>query len=93
MCKFAYSSYEKILTDIRSYLRGIDSNNIQFLDYVKIIDEIVIDTRLFRVCLLQFFHMRHQASGIVFSEQKSILIILLRLPLFCGSSLSISLKI
>ena len=55
MCKFAYSSYEKILTDIRSYLRGIDSNNIQFLDYVKIIDEIVIDTRLFRVCYYNFF--------------------------------------
>lgn len=43
MCKFAYTSYEKILTDIQSCLRGTDFNNLQFLDYVKVIDDIVID--------------------------------------------------
>lgn len=43
MCKLAYTSYEKILTDIQSYLRGSDLNNLQFLDYVKVIDDIVID--------------------------------------------------
>ena len=43
MCKFAYTSYQKILTDIRSYLKGIEFNEQQFLDYVKTTDEIIID--------------------------------------------------
>ena len=36
MCKFAYTSdYEKILTDIRSYVRGIDlRKNIIINEYI-----------------------------------------------------------
>ena len=40
MYKFAYTTYEKILTTIRSYLRGIEYNNIQFLDYLRTIDDL-----------------------------------------------------
>ena len=43
MYKFACTSYEKILIDIRSYLRGLEFNEQQFLDYVKTIDDIIID--------------------------------------------------
>ena len=43
MCKFAYTSYEKILTDLRSFLRGLEFDNKQFLDYIKIVDDITID--------------------------------------------------
>ena len=40
MCKFAY---EKFLTDIRSFLRGIPFDDKQFLVCIKIVDEIIID--------------------------------------------------
>ena len=45
MCKFAYTSYEKILTDLRSFMRGTEFNNNEFLDYVKVLDDtcIIID--------------------------------------------------
>ena len=43
-CKFAYTSYEKILTQIRSFLRGLAYDEIIFLSYVKKLDDIVIDT-------------------------------------------------
>ena len=43
MCKFAYTSYEKILTDIRSFLRGLEFDDERILDYIKVVDEIIID--------------------------------------------------
>ena len=43
MCKFAYTSYGKILTDLRSFMRGIEYNDKEFLDYVKVLDDIIID--------------------------------------------------
>ena len=43
MSKFAYTTYEKVLTDLRSYMRGLEYNHKEFLDYVKVIDEIIID--------------------------------------------------
>ena len=43
MCKFAYTSYEKVLTDLRSFMRGLEYNNKEFLDYVKVLDDIIID--------------------------------------------------
>ena len=43
MCKFAYTSYEKVLTDLRSFMRGLEYDLKDFLDYVKVIDDIIID--------------------------------------------------
>ena len=43
MCKFAYTGYEKVLTDLRSFMRGSEFNDKEFLDYVKVIDDIIID--------------------------------------------------
>ena len=43
MCKFAYTSYAKVLIDLRSYMRGKEYNDIGFLDYVKVLDDIIID--------------------------------------------------
>ena len=43
MTRFACTSYAKILTDIRSFLRGINFDNIQFLDHVKLIHDFIID--------------------------------------------------
>jgi len=46
MCKFAYTSYEKILTEIRSFLRGLDFDDKRFLDYIKVGDEIIRDVSI-----------------------------------------------
>ena len=43
MCKFAYTTYEKVLTDLRSFMRGLNYDEKEFLDYVKVLDEIIID--------------------------------------------------
>ena len=43
MCKFAYTSYEKVLIDLRSFMRGLEYNDEEFLDYVKVLDDIIID--------------------------------------------------
>jgi len=32
MCKFAYTSYEKVLTDLRSFMRGMEYNNKEYID-------------------------------------------------------------
>ena len=43
MCRFAYTSYEKVLVQLKSYLRGIQYNESNFLSDLKILDDIVID--------------------------------------------------
>ena len=43
MCKFAYTTYAKVLTLLRSFMRGQEYNDKEFLDYVKVIDDIIID--------------------------------------------------
>ena len=43
LCKFAYVSYEKILVQLRSFLRGLPYNNNLFLSDIKVLDDIVID--------------------------------------------------
>ena len=43
MCKFAYTSYEKVLTELRSFMRRQEYNNKEFLDYAKVLDDIIID--------------------------------------------------
>ena len=43
-CKFAYTSYEKVLTQIRSSMRGIPSDEKIFLSEVRFLDDMVTDT-------------------------------------------------
>ena len=43
MSKFAYTSYEKVLTHLRSFMRGLEYNDKEFLDFIKILDDIIID--------------------------------------------------
>ena len=43
MSKFAYTSYSKVLTDLRSFMRGLKYDEKEFLDYVKVLDELIID--------------------------------------------------
>ena len=42
-CRFAYTSYEKVLVQIKSFLRGLSYNEDMFLSDLKILDNIVID--------------------------------------------------
>ena len=43
MCKFAYTSYDKVLTNLRSFMRGLEYDDKEFLDYMKVLDDIIID--------------------------------------------------
>ena len=40
-CKFAYTSYEKICVQIKSFLRGLSFENNNFLTDLKVLDDIV----------------------------------------------------
>ena len=42
-CKFAYISYKKILIQLKSYLRGLEYDEVMLLSDLKILDDIVID--------------------------------------------------
>lgn len=43
MCSFACTSYQKILNEIRAYLRGQPYNNLHFVESLKLTDDVVID--------------------------------------------------
>ena len=42
-CKFAYTTYHKILTQVKAFLRGMPYDETVFLSNVKVIDDIIID--------------------------------------------------
>ena len=41
--KLAYTTYEKVLVELRSALRGDEWNKQEFIDRIKILDEMIID--------------------------------------------------
>ena len=41
--KLAYTTYEKVLVELRSALRGDEWNKEEFVDRIKILDEMIID--------------------------------------------------
>ena len=43
MLKIAFTTYEKVLIELRSALRGDEFNKEYFIDKMKIIDEMIID--------------------------------------------------
>ena len=43
MSQIAYVTYEKVLVELRSALRGDEFNEKEFIDRMKIIDEIIVD--------------------------------------------------
>ena len=43
MTRIAFSTYEKALVELRSALRGDDFNKEEFVDRMKLIDEMIID--------------------------------------------------
>ena len=43
MRKIAFTTYEKVLVELRSALRGDDFDNNEFIDKMKITDEMIID--------------------------------------------------
>ena len=42
-CKFAYTSYERILVQLKSFLRGLPYDENNFLSDLKVLDDIIID--------------------------------------------------
>ena len=43
MMKIAFTSYEKVLVELRSALRGDEFDKNQFIDKMKVINEMIID--------------------------------------------------
>ena len=43
MCKFAFTSYEKVLVQLKNFLRGLAYHETNFLTDLKILDDIIID--------------------------------------------------
>ena len=43
MTRIAFTTYEKVLVELRSALRGDDWNKEEFVDRIKLIDELIID--------------------------------------------------
>ena len=43
MSQIAFTTYEKVLVELRSALRGDDWNKEEFIDRMKLIDEMIID--------------------------------------------------
>ena len=43
MTKIAFTTYEKVLVELRSFLRGDEFDNDLFIDKMKVIDEMIID--------------------------------------------------
>ena len=43
-CRFAYKTYEKILVQLKSFLRGLPYDISLFLSGIKLLDDIVIDS-------------------------------------------------
>ena len=42
-CRFAYTSYEKIMVQLRSFIRGMPYDENIFLSDIKVIDDMIID--------------------------------------------------
>ena len=43
MSRIAFTTYEKVLVELRSALRGDEWNKQEFVDLIKLIDELIID--------------------------------------------------
>ena len=43
MAKFAYTTYQKMLVNLRSYLRGIHFDHEELINEMKVTDDIIID--------------------------------------------------
>ena len=43
MTRIAFTTYEKVLVELRAALRGDDWNKQEFVDRIKLIDELIID--------------------------------------------------
>ena len=42
-CKLAYTSYEKVLTELRNYLRGVHFDESEFLSRITQLDDMITD--------------------------------------------------
>ena len=59
-CKFAYTTYFKILTEIKSFLRGMPYDEFVFLSDLKVVDDIVIDRCPSIITLFEKYNKRFQ---------------------------------
>ena len=60
MLKIAFTTYEKVLVELRSALREDEFNKEQFIDKMKIIDEMIIDQTPLAYKYLKKYKEKHK---------------------------------
>ena len=60
MLKIAFTTYERVLVELRSALRGDEFNKEQFIDKMKIIDEMIIDQTPLAYKYLKKYKEKHK---------------------------------
>ena len=60
MMKIAFTTYEKVLVELRSALRGDEFNKEQFIEKMKIIDEMIIDQTPLAAKYLKKYKQKHK---------------------------------
>ena len=78
-CRLAYTSYEKILVQLKSYLRGMEYDMKIFLSDVKIIDEMIIDQCPLVDDLFEKYDKRYDpdlpASELIIEEKNNVILV------------------
>ena len=60
MTKLAFTTYEKVLVELRSAMRGDEFNKDQFIDKMKVVDEMIIDQTPLADKYVKKYHKKHK---------------------------------
>ena len=68
MSRIAFTTYEKVLVELRAVLRGDEWNKQEFVDRMKLIDEMIID----QTPIADRFASRYSKKFNLIKEQKKV---------------------
>ena len=68
MSRIAFTTYEKVLVELRAALRGDEWNKQEFVDRMKLIDEMIID----QTPIADRFASRYSKKFNLMKEQKKV---------------------
>ena len=68
MSRIAFTTYEKVLVELRAALRGDEWNKQEFVDRMKLIDEMIID----QTPIADRFASRYSKKFNLIKEQKKV---------------------
>ena len=68
MSRIAFTTYEKVLVELRAALRGDEWNKQEFVDRMKLVDEMIID----QTPIADRFTSRYNKKINLIKEQKKV---------------------